>query len=707
MKANWLNNVSSLAKRSGPSKALGIHHESGQIEWLTFKQLYHRALIAAHHFLCSGLKAGDRALLMCPSSLDFVVSFLGCMFSGIIAVPLYPPRSNRKADRVLAVSADCKAKAVIGRFGDNYGNLGGILDDVGICGIKIDSLNLLKSQPSFIRLPKAPALEDVAFLQYTSGSTGTPKGVMVTHANLTHNLSVMGERSGFNSSSCFVSWLPLYHDMGLILGLLEPLSNGVKTILMPPVTFFSNPLSWLELLSKEKATHSAAPNFAYELCVDRVDEDQLEKLDLSSIRMLSSGAEPVRFETLNRFGRKFASTGLAPGSVTACYGLAEATLGVATVKSYRDNSHALPIAVSKLDQDNAEVSTSQEFKPIVSCGVPLTGLTICIVKPNTSQPVPEGDIGEVLIQGDSVTAGYWRNTEATRETFGAEVDGFSGTFMRTGDLGFFNKGELFVTGRHKDIIILRGRNIYPQDIELTVQKAWSGFRQGYGAAFTIDEESDNSKLVVVQEVERLYRRRIDAELDVAKLFRDIRENHELDCFEIVLVKPNNVPMTSSGKIQRRKNRSIYLDQSFAVLARLKGEDYISQMVFDDTEKIIEDRDGIFELTRQLIAHHTGMDPQYLREDDVLAEYGFDSLLVTYLSQCLSKRIGRPVDAVWFLETPTLGALIDRICGKENLQGDCFEEFNCETTLISMADDPLLMVEGMSDDQIRLQIERMN
>lgn len=709
MNANWLNKISSFAKLKGQCKALGIYHESGQIEWLTFKQLYHRALIAAHHFLCNGLRAGDRVLIMCPSSLDFAVAFLGCMFSGIIAVPLYPPRSNRKADRVFAVAADCNPKAIIGRFGENNGNLGRIMDDVGISALHIDSSELLNTQPSFIRLPKQPSVEEIAFLQYTSGSTGTPKGVMVTHANLTHNLAMMGERVEFNESSCFVSWLPIYHDMGLIFGLLEPLSHGVKTVLMPPVSFFSNPFSWLELMTNEKATHTAAPNFAYELCVERVTDEQLESLDLSPMRMAVSAAEPVRYETMNRFARKFAPAGLPAGVVKACYGLAEATLNVSSIQSCKHDSPILPIALSNLDKDNAEVSASSEFKPIVGCGSILRGLSVYVVKQNGSEPLKEGDVGEILVQGDSVAAGYWQKPEATAETFHAKVDGVPGVFLRTGDLGFIKDGELYITGRQKDVIILRGRNIYPQDIEITVQNAWAGFRRGYGAAFTIDEDSDHPKLIVVQEVERLYRRRIDAQLDMAQLFRDIREYHEIDCHEILLVKPNNVPMTSSGKIQRGQNRRMYLEQSFAVLKSAKGEDFITRtrISLDDTQEVLNDRNEIFNLVQQLIAHQIGVDAQDLKEDDVLTEYGFDSLLVTYLAQCLSKRIGRSIDAVWFLETSTLGALIDRICGNENLQSDCLTEFDSETTLFSMTEDPLLMVEGMSDDQIRLQFERMN
>lgn len=704
MNENWLNKFFTFSKQTPQKKALGIYSESCRIEWLTFKQLYGRVLLAAHHLLHSGLKPGDRALLMCPSSLDFTVAFLGCMFSGIIAVPLYPPRSNRKADRVLAVSADCKPNAVIGRFSDSTSNLGAILDDIGICALKIDSLELINYQSSLIHLPRTPAPHDLAFLQYTSGSTGTPKGVMVTHANLTHNINVMGERIGFNNNSCFVSWLPIYHDMGLILGLLEPLAHGVSTILMPPVAFFSNPMSWLELMSEEKATHSAAPNFAYELCVERVDEEQLKRLDLSNLRAVISAAEPVRYETQNRFARKFASAGLPQGVVKPCYGLAEATLAVTTVKSYREMTNTLPVVLSKLDHDNAEVSASQEFKPVVGCGWPLRGLTIRVVKPNTSQPLKDGEVGEILIQGASVAAGYWQNPEATRKTFNASVDGLPGNFMRTGDLGFVKDQELFITGRRKDLIILRGRNIYPQDIELTVQKAWHGFRQGYGAAFTIDEDSHDPKLVVVQEVERRARRKIDAEFDAAKMFRNIREYHDLSCFELVLVKPNSISMTSSGKIQRRRNRRLYFDQSFTSLARFKGEDFISQ-TFLENSPAIEQRDDVYELVCKLIAHHTGMEAADLRPEDLLGDYGFDSLLVTYLAQSLSKCLKRPVNAVWFLDTPTLEALIDRICGQERSSEDRFSDHNSESSLFLMANDPLLMVEGMTEDQIRLEFER--
>ncbi|HEY9422517.1 MAG TPA: AMP-binding protein, partial [Thermoanaerobaculia bacterium] len=388
-----------------------------------------------------------------------------------------------------------------------------------------------------------PDPQALAFLQYTSGSTADPKGVMVTHANLLHNERMIGAAFGMDEESVVVGWLPLYHDMGLIGNVLQPLHAGARCVLMSPVSFLQRPMRWLEAISRYRATTSGGPNFAYELCLRKADPEALAGLDLASWRVAFNGAEPVRPSTLERFAETFAPCGFRPEAFYPCYGLAEATLFVTG-----GERGSWP-----------RISGSR-----VSCGHAWMGQRLAVADPETGMELPTGVEGEIWIAGPSVARGYWKNAEATVQDFNAFLETGEGPFLRTGDLGVLDGGELYVTGRIKDLIILRGRNLYPQDIELTAERSHPDLRPGNGAAFSV-EIAGEERLVVVHEVER--RRREGFEEVAEAVRRAVAEEHEAQVHEVVLIRTAGLHKTSSGKVQRGLCRRLYLTDGLPVVSR--------------------------------------------------------------------------------------------------------------------------------------------
>ena len=505
---------------------------------LTWGELDRRARAIAIA-LRESLQPGDRALLLYPPGLEFVAAFFGCLQAGVVAVPAYPPRlHDRSQTRLRAIARDAEPRAAL--------TTSAILAALAESPLpELAAVRWIATEGlagSGTELPE-PDPESVAFLQYTSGSTATPKGVMVTHANLVHNERMIGEAFDQDESSVVVGWLPLYHDMGLIGNVLQPLHAGARCVLMSPVAFLQRPRRWLEAVSRYRGTTSGGPNFAYELCVRRIPPEQREGLDLSSWRAAFNGAEPVRAETMERFAEAFAPCGFRAEAFYPCYGLAEATLFVT-------------------GEDAGRPPRVEDRR--VSCGRAWGGQRIAVVDPEAGIELPPGLEGEIWVEGPSVARGYWRNPEATERDFHARLAGGEGPFLRTGDLGLLRGGELYVTGRIKDLIILRGRNHYPQDIELTAERSHPDLRPGGGAAFSVDVMGEE-RLVVVQEVER--RRRSGLEELSEAVRRAVAEEHEVQVHEVVLVRAGTVPKTSSGKVQRRLCREHYLNGELQVLGR--------------------------------------------------------------------------------------------------------------------------------------------
>ena len=508
---------------------------------------------------------GERALLLYPPGLEFIAAFFGCLYAGVVAVPVYPPRKNRSLQRIQAIAEDAQARVAL--------TTQAVIRRVEPL---IDETPHLKQLRWLATCHVPPQMEDrwqkppissetLAFLQYTSGSTGMPKGVMLNHGNLLHNSALIAYVFEHTRSGIGVFWLPSYHDMGLIGGILQPLFVGRPNILMSPLAFLQKPFRWLWAITRFRATTSGGPNFAYELCVDKIPPAQRAQLDLSSWQVAFNGAEPVRAETIERFTEAFAPYGFRREAFFPCYGLAEATLIV--TGGYAKQPPVIRWFLADALERGRAIPAPEHApgaRPLVGCGQTLPDQRVLIVDPDSCRKLPEGHIGEIWVQGPSVAMGYWNRPEATAVTFGGYVrDTGEGPFLRTGDLGFFHQGELFVTGRIKDVIILRGRNIYPQDIELTVQHAHPWLRPDAGAAFTVEQDG-RERLVIVHEVERRARGHLEPVLQAIR--KAVAEEHDLAVDAIVLIKPGTIPKTSSNKIQRHACRQGYLERSLAALA---------------------------------------------------------------------------------------------------------------------------------------------
>ncbi len=562
--------------------------EDGSQTEITYRELDRQARAVAAS-LQATMTPGDRALLVFAPGLEFMTAFLGCVYAGVVAVPATYPKPNRPAPRIASIAEDSGATVALTTRQTLHtldrSRLTGPLQ--GIQWIAVDTAS--QQPPALWQPPKLEA-RDLAFLQYTSGSTSDPKGVMVTHQNLMHNLEMI--RRGFrlqpahkdNESGRGVFWLPPYHDMGLIGGILEPLYVGACSILMSPAAFLQRPERWLKAISDWDATVSGAPNFAYDLCVRRISDQRCQdlQLDLSHWRIAFCGAEPIHPETLRRFVKTFAPYGFREDAFYPCYGLAEATLLAAG-----GNGPAPPtflrIRRSKLQQQNIAIASGAEHEDsqeLVGCGQSLPGQELAVVHPSTRTVCPEGHVGEIWIRGANVASGYWNCPEASNKTFQAHLSTTgthlsttgthlpttgSGPFMRSGDLGFLYHNTLYVTGRQNDLLIIRGRNHHPHDIELTAQLAHPALSPSAGAAFSAELHGEES-LVVVQEVDRAHRK-ADFDEVIRRIRREVTDEHSVEPQAIVLIRQASIPRTTSGKVQRGLCRQQFLQNKLKILAK--------------------------------------------------------------------------------------------------------------------------------------------
>jgi len=518
--------------------------------------------VAVH--LQSLLSPEDRVLLLYPSGLDFIVAFFGCLYAGIVAIPAYPPRRNQNTSRLESIIMDARPKAVLTKsdlLESIRSRLSENLDITKLDYLSTDDIDIDKSIEW-----QEPGIngDTLAFLQYTSGSTGTPKGVMLTHRNLLYNEEMIKVRFQHSEKTVFVGWLPLFHDMGLIGNVLQPIYLGIPCYLMSPVDFIQKPYRWLQAISLYKATTSGGPNFAYDLCVKKITPEQIASLDLSSWQVAFNGAEPIRYQTLKQFSDTFASCGFSPETFYPCYGMAETTLLV-TGGIPSELPVICTVDEAALEQNRILITTDEHGKKIVGCGQTSLEQKIIIVNPDTyTECLPE-EVGEIWIAGDNVAIGYWQRPEQTKIDFHAYLaDTKAGPFLRTGDLGFLQNGELFVTGRMKDVIIIRGQNHYPQDIEFTVENSHPGLKPASGAAFTVEVKGVD-RLVIVQEVERAYIRKLDIKEVIGNISQSVAAQHGLQVYKAVLVKTGSIPKTSSGKIQRYACKNRFLNATLNLI----------------------------------------------------------------------------------------------------------------------------------------------
>jgi FkbH-like protein len=649
--------------------------EGAETARLTYEDLDRQSRVTGG-FLQSLGETNSRVLLLYPPGLDYIAAFFGCLYAGAVAIPSYPPRLNRPDARLQGIVNDSQAgivltlpaiRASLERRFEHAPELAAVRWEVTD---QIDDAWGAKWRAPVI------SSDTLAFLQYTSGSTSAPKGVMVTHGNILHNECMIRQAFEHTEESIVAGWLPIYHDMGLIGNVLQPLYMGTTCYLMSPTEFLQNPYSWLKLISDSRAHTSGGPNFAYDLCTQKVTPEQRKTLDLSNWQVAFNGAEPVRAQTLERFGETFAPCGFRPEAFYPCYGLAETTLFVSGRKRSLTPIQVASVQADALAQNRVKAAPAEDMKArkLVSNGCSWLDEEILIVNPETLTRCAPDEVGEIWLGGPHVAQGYWQRPEVNPAIFGARLaDTGAGPYLRTGDLGFLQDGELFITGRCKDLIILRGRNHYPQDIELTVEQVHPALQSAGSAAFSVEVEGEE-QLVVVCEVRRASRN-IDVE-EVAQIVRQaISEIHELQAYAVVLLRPMSVPKTSSGKIQRHVCRARFLDGSLEVIGSSVQS---AASAIPEPEKL--NREALLELSgaerrARLEEYLSGQVCHVLRACSVgreqpLVTLGIDSLLAIELQNLLAAHLGVDIPAVDFLDGLNVAQLAERILEQvDSYQGE--------------------------------------
>ncbi|WP_327667296.1 fatty acyl-AMP ligase [Streptomyces sp. NBC_00485] len=555
------------AERQPTAPAFTFLDDDGEVQ----RTLSYGELDATARSIAAGLRSrlarGERALLLLPEGLDFVPAFFGCLQAGVIAVPAYPPlplQNRQRMETLKSIVDDCRPAAVIvavpPEMLDTVRSVMPDLADLWWTTVAELSAADAADAPDDHR----PGPDDIAFLQYTSGSTAMPKGVTVTHRALAHNEEMIRESFEHDQGLTGVGWLPLFHDMGLIGHVVQPLWMGGHSILMSPLTFIRRPVRWLRAISQYRATTSGAPNFAYDMCVARIREEDCEGLDLSSWKVAYTGAEPVRDRTLRAFAERFAAHGFDSTAAYPCYGLAEATL---LVTGARVAAEPVRLTVDDETLGAGRVLPADVGTTLVSSGTTRMDREVVIVDPDTAEPVGPGRVGEIWIGGPDLPTGYWGRPEVSDEVFAAKPVGGGGPYLRSGDLGFLHDGELYVTGRCKDLIIVGGRNHYPQDLEFTAEQAHSALRTGCSAAFAVEDGGAERAVLVAgagQGAAGTDEAAAAKRAEIARVVRTaVAAAHGITLDDVVVVGPNAVPRTSSGKVQRGACRAAYLRGEYA------------------------------------------------------------------------------------------------------------------------------------------------
>jgi thioester reductase-like protein len=624
-------------------------------ERLTYGELDRSARAIAAWLQAEGLQ-GQPVLLLYPPTLEFITAFWGCLYAQAVAVPAYPPRLNRPDLRLQAIVARTGARAMF-------------TVDVLLPAVK----RWLAQAPSGTELrlvtttaargaaerwadPRANATK-LAMLQYTSGSISTAKGVMISHGNMLHNSAYLERTMRLSTASVVLSWLPLFHDMGLFGGVVQPMYSGCACYLMSPLTFLQRPARWLQAITRWRATHSGCPNFGYDLCVRTIKPEDHAGLDLECWENAWNGAEPVRAATLQGFRDAFVSAGFRSSTFYPCYGMAETTLQA--TGGHRDQPpRVLWVRADLLDRHCVQPCAADDrvSTPLVSCGRVSGAMKTVIVRAEQQICCPPGEVGEVWISGPSVGQGYWNQAEETKAAFGAYLaDTGEGPFLRTGDLGFLHEGELFITGRLKDMIIVRGRNHYPQDIEQTVEACHEALAPNGGAAFGVEREGQE-QIVVVQEVQRSQRRGLNTDQVITAIRRAVAHKHELALGAVLLLRPQSIPKTSSGKIQRSACKAAFLSGTLAVVGQwhgvFEGHADAPELVWPETATSTD----IARFLRALVGQRLSIAADKINPRRPLVDVGVDSLLAVELSAFLSAKLKTDCPATLLFSYPTIEEL---------------------------------------------------
>ena len=654
---------------------------------LSFGQLDRRARAIGARLRASG----QRAVLLYPPGLDYVSAFFGCLYGGAVAVPAYPPepaRLARTVRRLDNIAGDAGASMVL-TTAEVLRAAEPILQEApALARMRWIATDGEHDRDADLWRPPALGREAVALLQYTSGSTGTPRGVVLSHHNLLENQRMLASALQTSPESVLVSWLPLYHDMGLLLGMVHALHAGCRAVLMAPSDFLHRPYRWLQAISRHRGSISPAPNFAFELCVRKVTADQRAQLDLSCWEWAVNGAEPVRVETLDRFVNAFGRCGFRRSSLKPGYGLAEASLVVSLTPS-RPEPLVLSLDGAALERGRVVQGGGMSARSAVGCGCPVDQQVV-IVDPDTGHPCPPDVIGEIWVAGPHVGRGYWQRPEDSQVVFEAHLATGQGPYLRTGDLGFVAEGELFIAGRRKDLIILQGINHYPQDLEATVESSHPAVRPGCAAAFAVPVDGSD-QVVVVAEVDpgRADSGRVDGNGHLEPIVRTIRaalqREHQVPLHAVVLLAPRTIPKTTSGKIQRSATRTAFLGDTLGELARdvrVRNTDreeqmtQMTQITIDATDLWASAGDvrisRLTEYLRNLVAHVLGLAPDTLDLEASVAALGVSSLEAVELNVALEDHLGVEVPRTLFLveaSIPVLARIVASLPRRKARAGD--------------------------------------
>lgn len=593
-------------------------------------------------FLKKNFVHQSRIVLVFPQGIDFITALIGCFYAGMIGVPTYPLQNAKHSYRLKKIINSCKPSLILGSH-KTINDLSDMSDFKEF--FMISSEKVLQQQENIdFDLMEIPSFEDLAFLQYTSGSTGSPKGVMVSHSNLAHNLSTLKNDIHFSKDKKIVSWLPFQHDLGLMTGPLSSLYNGNEFIILPPVSVIQNPYLWLKALSDYGAYFTSGPNFAYQLCVDKISDELLDTLDLSTLDYACAAAEPNRINTATSFFKKFSRCGFKKEAYCVGYGLAEATVHV-TTNTYGRISSQKEVSFDGLSQSIITAPLNQKDTQILmSAGTLCSEHHVVIVNPDTRTPSKPNEVGEIWVCSQSIAQGYWDNEKTTQETFKATIEGESNHYLRTGDLGFIDGNQLYVTGRLKDLIIINGRNIYPQDVELIIEGCHEEIKS-HGVAVFSAELNNQESVVVCAEVKRSAVKKDNSEMIIA-IRHAVAENFEIDIADIKLIYPGHSYHTTSGKIQRSATKEAYLNHDLVCLKTTEGTP-TSELTNSHHKKELMDI-----LCSVLDVHD-------IKEHQHFMDLGGTSLHAKMLHQQLEMRFGKQckIPPTIAFEYPTLSALV--------------------------------------------------
>ena len=616
---------------------------------------------------------GDRAMLLMPNGIDYIVGFFGCIYAGLIAVTAYAPQQRRRDwGRLSSILKDSDASLALCSAEHQDQVKAWLTECDQNCQQFVVGEERSESAEQWI-MPNIHA-DSVAYLQYSSGSTGSPKGVMLGHGNLIHNTALIVQEFSITETTNVVTWLPMYHDMGFVGGVLAPMCAGTSVWLLLPPVVLQAPFLWLKAISDYKAVVSGGPNFIYEHCVARISEEQKQALDLSHWRFAANGAEPIHTATLEKFSQSFVECGLSENALKPCYGMAETCLFVTTTASDQP-CRSIQLDKSALQKGKVVRAKTEKISEqnlldkrvdVPSSGRLNDQMSVCIVDPDTKQELADDSVGEIWIRGGSVAQGYWNKPEVNAEVFNNEILSDSQTtkdaadkkegYLRSGDLGFIMDGWLYVSGRAKEVVIVNGRNLYPQDIEASVQAVDKDLAPHDGAVF----QTTDNQVVLVQEVTRQGLRRKNYEDIILSIRQAVAEEFEISLSAVVLIKPVSLAKTTSGKIQRLKNRDLYEQGELNAVAQWQkdgeADSAIEVKESNEPELNLSDEGSISHWMCYWIAKRLQVAIDDVNPEQKLAGTGLDSVDSMTLTHELSQRLNLELSAELIWQYPTTKAL---------------------------------------------------